>query len=220
MATPIIISPSQKHTASVIFLHGLGDTGEGWEPVCEQLSSAFGHVKFILPTAPVRPVTLNMGFMMPAWYDIKTLSPDGKEDETGTKQTAQFINSLIDKEVASGVPSNRIVLAGFSQGGAMSLYTGLTNSKKLGGILSLSGYLPLSKTFPAALSEANKDTPLLMCHGDADPVVRYAWGQLSFNSLKEWGLSHTDFKTYAGMPHSACPKEIADITVWLKAVLP
>ncbi|XP_015754330.1 PREDICTED: acyl-protein thioesterase 1-like [Acropora digitifera] len=145
---PVTVEATSKHTASLIFLHGLGDTGHGWS---EGFSSLKGlqHVKFICPNAPVSPVTLNGGFRMPSWFDILTLNMPGPEDEEGIKRAAGQIQSLIDEEIKSGIPSERIVLGGFSQGGALAVYTALTMEKTLGGILLLSSWLPIYKSFPA-----------------------------------------------------------------------
>uniref|UniRef100_A0A8D1TCK7 Acyl-protein thioesterase 1 n=1 Tax=Sus scrofa TaxID=9823 RepID=A0A8D1TCK7_PIG len=143
---PAVVPAARKATAAVIFLHGLGDTGHGWAEAFAGIRSA--HIKYICPHAPVMPVTLNMNMAMPSWFNIIGLSPDSLEDETGIKQAAENVKSLIEQEVKNGIPSNRIILGGFSQGGALSLYTALTTHQKLAGVTALSCWLPLRSSFP------------------------------------------------------------------------
>nr|XP_051688494.1 acyl-protein thioesterase 1 isoform X5 [Oryctolagus cuniculus] len=143
---PAIVPAARKATAAVIFLHGLGDTGHGWAEAFAGIRSS--HIKYICPHAPVMPVTLNMNMAMPSWFDIIGLSPDSQEDEPGIKQAAENVKALIDQEVKNGIPSNRIILGGFSQGGALSLYTALTTQQKLAGVTALSCWLPLRASFP------------------------------------------------------------------------
>nr|XP_051688493.1 acyl-protein thioesterase 1 isoform X4 [Oryctolagus cuniculus] len=145
---PAIVPAARKATAAVIFLHGLGDTGHGWAEAFAGIRSS--HIKYICPHAPVMPVTLNMNMAMPSWFDIIGLSPDSQEDEPGIKQAAENVKALIDQEVKNGIPSNRIILGGFSQGGALSLYTALTTQQKLAGVTALSCWLPLRASFPQA----------------------------------------------------------------------
>lgn len=216
LVAPIIVQATAKHTASLIFLHGLGDTGLGWSAGFEEIRAP--HVKYICPNAPVNPVTLNGGFRMPSWFDIRSLSFSGSEDEEGIKTAAERIKSIIDDEIKSGIPSDRIVLGGFSQGGALALYTALTMEKPLAGILALSSWLPLHKTFPEVLKE-NKDIPILQCHGTADPIVAYAFGQMTNEVLHKLCSKH-EFKSYSGLPHSSSPQEMKDVREWISKVLP
>ncbi|XP_063143260.1 acyl-protein thioesterase 1 isoform X7 [Rattus norvegicus] len=152
------------------------------------------------------PVTLNMSMMMPSWFDIIGLSPDSQEDESGIKQAAETVKALIDQEVKNGIPSNRIILGGFSQGGALSLYTALTTQQKLAGVTALSCWLPLRASFSQGpINSANRDISVLQCHGDCDPLVPLMFGSLTVERLK--GLvnpANVTFKVYEGMMHSSC----------------
>ena len=205
------------HSATVIFLHGLGDTGHGWAPVMRMLSRTFPFIKWILPTAPHRHVTLNMGTRMPAWYDILSLDEkDEREDEVGLLQTRGFLIDLIKKE-SEEVPSSRIVLGGFSQGAAVSLLAGLTGEHGLAGIISLSGYLPLRPKFGSLLT--TKSVPIFMGHGTADFVVRYKWGKDSAGWLKEAGCTAVQFHTYENLEHSCNDLELEDIREFLSSCL-
>eukprot|EP01027_Heterolobosea_sp_BB2_P024493 GEZU01036901.1.p1 GENE.GEZU01036901.1~~GEZU01036901.1.p1 ORF type:complete len:254 (-),score=54.32 GEZU01036901.1:43-804(-) len=214
-----IIHPTSKHTASIIFLHGLGGTGMKYEEMIRPLAAQLSHVKVILPNAPHRHVTL-FGTTVPSWYDIKGISIDSPEDEVGIRESTSMVHELIEREIANGIPSNRIVVAGASQGGAIALYSGLTYQRgPLAGILGASTYLPLHKTFPAAMSDQILDTPLLMCHGNADFIVPYAYGQLSHMRIKA-KHRNAEFKTYPGLGHDSNPQELADILEFFKRVLP
>ncbi|XP_036377298.1 acyl-protein thioesterase 1 isoform X2 [Megalops cyprinoides] len=168
------------------------------------------------------PVTLNMNMAMPSWFDIIGLSPDADEDESGIKQAAENIKALIDQEVKNGIPSHRIVLGGFSQGGALSLYTALTTQQKLAGVVALSCWLPLRSSFPqAAANSCNKDMHVLQCHGEADPLVPLVFGCLTVEKLKSVvNPTNVNFKTYPRMPHSSCPQEMVDIKQFIEKQLP
>ncbi|KAL2715794.1 acyl-protein thioesterase 1-like [Vespula squamosa] len=199
MSSPVIISAATRHTATLIFFHGLGDTGNGWaSPIAAVRPS---HVKVICPTAPTMPVTLNAGFRMPSWFDLRSLDPAGPEDEEGIHKAADYVRSLIAQEVAAGISTKNIVLGGFSQGGALAMYSALTYPEPLAGIIALSSWLPLHQKFPAE-ALGNKNTPLLQCHGDCDPIVPYKWGQMTASLLKQF-MSQTEFKTYRGMMHTS-----------------
>ncbi|KAL1917478.1 uncharacterized protein VTP21DRAFT_3871 [Calcarisporiella thermophila] len=218
--TKVIINPVGRHTSTVVFLHGLGDTGEGWAPVAREIAPLFPHTKFILPNAPIQPVTLNMGMKMPSWYDIVSLSSlEEHEDEKGLTESSRSVTSIIREEVDNGIPASRIVLGGFSQGGAVTCFTGLTTEYKLAGFIMLSTYLPLRTKIGRMESNVNKKTPILMCHGEADPVVQFAYGMNSHLRLKELGYNVT-FKSYRGMGHSSSPQELRDMVEFLKQVLP
>ncbi|XP_039610450.1 acyl-protein thioesterase 1 isoform X2 [Polypterus senegalus] len=217
---PAIVPAARKATAAVIFLHGLGDTGHGWAEAFAGIRAP--HVKYICPHAPIMPVSLNMNMAMPSWFDIIGLSPDAEEDDSGIKKAAETIKALIDQEVKNGIPSHRIVLGGFSQGGALSLYTALTTQQKLAGVVSLSCWLPLRSTFPqAANNTANKNINILHCHGEADPLVPLVFGCLTVEKLKNIvGPESITFKTYPRMQHSSCPQEMMDIKHFIEKQLP
>ncbi|KAG8799443.1 hypothetical protein FRC16_005099 [Serendipita sp. 398] len=233
----LVSNPVAKHTASVIFLHGLGDSGLGWAPVAKMLGRhpSLSHIKWILPHAPESPVTLNMGMAMPSWFDIADLdldlnAPDGGEDATGMLKSSMSVNRLITAEIdEAGIPANRIVVGGFSQGAALSLLTGLTSERRLGGIIGLSGWLPLSGKMKSMMTDSARNLPIFLGHGTSDPVVRYQYGQQSFNHLKnalkfpeatEENVQGITWKEYAGMGHSSCEEELDDLEVWLGKVLP
>ncbi|KAI5627983.1 acyl-protein thioesterase 1, partial [Silurus asotus] len=217
---PAIVPAARKATAAVIFLHGLGDTGHGWAEAMAGIRTP--HVKYICPHAPVMPVTLNMNMAMPSWFDIIGLGPNAEEDETGIKKAAESINALIDQEVKNGIPSHRIVLGGFSQGGALSLYTALKSQRMLAGVVALSCWLPLRNSLSKVyMIGANKEIPVLQCHGEADPLVPLIFGCLTVEKLKTiLNPNSITFKTYPGMPHSACPEEMMDIKQFIEKQLP
>lgn len=180
------------HTATVIWAHGLGDTGFGWSPVAQSFGMPW--VKFIFPTAPVEPVTLNMGMAMNSWFDIFGLSADADEDTTGILSSAAYLKGLVDKEIAAGIPASRIVLAGFSQGGAIALTAGMAMDKPVAGVIAASTWLPRITMSSAA--DGMGGTPLLQCHGTSDKVVLYDWGKMSFEKLSgEMGVKG-EFKSY------------------------
>ena len=214
---PVVVSPSGKHTATLIFLHGLGDTGHAW---ASRLADARpSYVKIVCPTAQTMPVTLNKGFRMPAWFDVKSLGPNAPEDDKGIEKSKAIIDKLIEEEIKNGIEPSRIVLGGFAQGGALALYTTLTNKHKLGGMIVLSCWLPLHKKFPGAIVGTNRDIPCLQAHGDCDPVVPYRWGQLTSTTLKGF-LGNHEFKTYKGMAHSSSTWELQDVKDFLQQIVP
>ncbi|KPM08510.1 acyl-protein thioesterase 1-like protein [Sarcoptes scabiei] len=167
MSRNVVISATGKQTASIIFLHGLGDTGNGWASVINSMKPA--HAKLICPTANTIPVTLNSGFPMPSWFDLYSLSSSGPVDEAGIEKAKTVIHKLIDDEEKAGIPSNRILLGGFSQGGALALYSGLTYPKPLAGIMALSCWIPLHEKIQ--VSSANASIPTFQLHGDSDQIV-------------------------------------------------
>ncbi|KAG3079494.1 hypothetical protein PI124_g19592 [Phytophthora idaei] len=213
----IVLSP-EKPTAAVVFLHGLGDTGHGWSDAMTMLAKGLPHVKFVLPTASSMPVTLNMGMRMPAWYDIKSLSRVNGDNADGIDASRDRIMTIIEKEVAAGIPLSRIVLGGFSQGAALSLFSGYQTKTVLGGIISMSGYLPRYASFQFAPDTT--DVPLLMCHGEQDPVVRFDYGKMSKEKLETAGVKDIEFHSYPDMEHGACMEELDDVTKWLQRVIP
>ncbi|XP_042319876.1 acyl-protein thioesterase 1 [Sceloporus undulatus] len=168
------------------------------------------------------PVSLNMNMAMPSWFDIIGLAPDSQEDEAGIKQASENVKTLIEQEVRNGIPSNRIILGGFSQGGALSLYTDLTTHQKLGGIVALSCWLPLRSSFPQGpINCVNKDTPILQCHGDRDPLVPLMFGSVTSETLKSMiNPGNVTFKTYSGMMHSSCIEEMMDVKQFIDKHLP
>jgi phospholipase/carboxylesterase len=216
----VILSPAAgPATAAVIWMHGLGADGHDFVPLIPELRlPPTAAIRFVFPHAAVRPVTFNAGYSMRAWYDIKSLDASGRDDEEGIRESAQRILAYVTRERIHGVSAERIVLAGFSQGGAMALYTGLRHDEPLGGILALSTYLPLRAQLAAEASAANRRVPILMCHGTRDPVVTHAVGAASRDALLVSGYA-VDWREYP-MEHSLCPAEIADIAVWLRTRLP
>jgi len=197
----------------------LGDTGAGWADVGPQLSASLPHARFIFPTAPQQPVTLNGGSRMTAWFDITSLSDiEAQEDEAGLNWSVDYTESLVTAEVAAGVLRSRVVLAGFSQGGAVALLAGLRSPAALGGVVALSTWLPLAKSFPAQLGAAAREAPIFMAHGTQDQVVRPEYGQRSCDAAKALGVT-ASMQLYR-MPHSATPEELADVTRFLLERLP
>ena len=208
----------EKPTATILIMHGLGADGRDFMPVAEQLDlSSVGPVRFLFPSAPSLPVTINGGYVMPAWYDILGTDLVRQEDEGGLRQSQTAIDALIANEIDRGIAAHRIVVAGFSQGCAMALMTGLRFKQRLGGIAALSGYLPLAATTAAERSEANAGIPIFMAHGTRDGVVPIARAEASRDALAALGYG-VDWHAYP-MEHSVCPQEIADLQVWLLRVL-
>ncbi len=204
--------------ASVIVLHGLGADGSDFVPVAEALDlSAVGAVRFVFPHAPVRPVTINGGYRMRAWYDILGADLQRREDEAGLRESARAIAALIDRERERGIAAKRIVLAGFSQGCAMTLLTGLRYPERLAGLAGMSGYLPLADSTAAERSEANRDVPIFLAHGSEDEIVAPARGRASRDALAALGQA-TEWHEYP-MEHSVCPDEIGALNQWLLRVL-
>ena len=219
MDTPLLealeVGPRDRALASVIWLHGLGADGHDFVPIVPELKlPAEPAVRFVFPHAPVRPVTLNNGMRMRAWYDLKTLTSEGRADEAGIRDSAKCLAELIARERAAGIEASRIVVAGFSQGGAIALHAGLRYAEPLAGILALSTYLPRAATLPAERSEANRATPILMCHGLYDPVLPHALGVIARDALRAQGYT-VDWKEYP-MQHQVCLPEIQDIAGWLR----
>ncbi|MEM7166596.1 MAG: carboxylesterase [Planctomycetota bacterium] len=203
---------------SVIWMHGLGADGHDFEPIVPHLGlSASASVRFLFPHADVRPVTLNGGMSMRAWYDIVSISGPRNSDMKGVANSAEQIEELIAAEKARGVPAERIFVAGFSQGGAMALHVGLRHAEKLAGIMALSAYLLDETGLGKKETEANQSTPLLQCHGSWDPVVPLALGEQSKNRLETLGYA-VDWRTYP-MEHSVHEQEIQDIGAWFTQIM-
>ena len=214
----IEIDTAPNPTCAVIWLHGLGADGNDFAAIVPELKLLdCPPIRFIFPHAPSMPVTVNGGYVMPAWYDIMGADLVSRQDAAGIQKSEQAIQAIIAHEVARGIPTERMVLAGFSQGCAMALHTGLRLTTPLAGIMALSGYLPLAERFTAERHPANLRTPIFMAHGTQDPVVVLARGEASRNLLA--GAGHTvDWHTYP-MQHSVHPREVADISVFLTQVL-
>jgi len=215
--SPVVLNDVPTPILIVIFLHGLGGSGLGWEHLVRPITPFFPRVKFILPTAGHLKMTYS-GETMASWYDIAGFSEDHAEDEPGIKNSVKDVHHIIAEEEQKGTPSSKILIAGASQGGAIALYSGLTYKKPLAGILALSTYLPLHKHFPKELSEENVNTPILMCHGRQDTVVKYEWAQRSHNILKE-RHKNIEFKTYEHMGHASSPQEMTDILGFLASLI-
>ena len=214
------IATGDHPEAAVIWMHGLGADGNDFVPIVRELDlSECPAIRFVFPHAETMPVTINNGYVMRAWDDILGMDLVRREDEVGLRKSQQQIEQLIAREIERGIPAERIILAGFSQGCAMTLQTGLRYSKKLAGMLCLSGYLPLADKLPAERSDANFSTPIFMAHGRVDPVVHIARAETSRDFLKSLGYA-IEWKDYS-MPHSVCEEEIDDIgqviTRWLRA---
>lgn len=212
------LQTGDQPVASIVVLHGLGADGNDFVPIAQELDlSAVGPVRFVFPHAPVRPVTLNGGMAMRAWYDI--LGPDlaRREDEAGLRASITQVQALLDREAERGIPPARTVLMGFSQGCAMTLLTGLRAPQRLAGLVGLSGYLPLAATTAAERSAANRDTPVFLAHGRFDPMVALARGAASRDALLALGQP-VQWHEYP-MQHSVCAEEIADLNRWLLQVL-
>ncbi|MDP3137201.1 MAG: dienelactone hydrolase family protein [Burkholderiaceae bacterium] len=216
----IEIESAPQPSAAVIWMHGLGADGNDFAALVPELDlQGCPPIRFVFPHAPSIPVTLNNGYVMPAWYDIIGGAGDfaRREDAAGIARSAQAIEALIAQENSRGIPSNRIVLAGFSQGCAMALHTGLRHPHKLAGIIALSGYLPLAATVAQERSPANAATPIFMGHGTQDPMVTVDRAEASRAFLATLGYD-VRWHTYP-MPHSVHPREIADISRFLRDVL-
>ena len=204
------IATGNHPEAAVIWMHGLGADGNDFVPIVRELDlSECSAIRFVFPHAETIPVTINNGYVMRAWYDILGMDLVRREDEIGLRKSQHQIEQLITREIERGIPAERIILAGFSQGCAMTLQTGLRYPKKLAGMLCLSGYLPLADKLPAERSDANFSTPIFMAHGRVDPVVQIARAETSRDFLKSLGYA-IQWKDYS-MPHSVCEEEIEDI---------
>ena len=214
----VILPPKGPHTATVVWLHGLGADGNDFVPIVPELGLPKDHgIKFIFPHAGVRPVTINNGYPMRAWYDIIGISSTGPQDTPGIRESAKRITALLDAEIAAGIPSTKLVLAGFSQGCAMALHTGLRFHAPLAGIVGLSGYLPVENTLAAEAHVDNLKTPILLVHGTHDPVVPYALGAGSRDVLKAQGYA-VQWLEYP-MQHQVVMEEIEAIGDFLRKVL-
>lgn len=208
--------PAAQPVASIVVLHGLGADGSDFVPIAQAMDlSAVGPVRFVFPSAPVQPVTINGGYEMRAWYDIFPPGPDGsrREDEPGLRESQALVQQLLDREAQRGVPPGRTVLMGFSQGCAMTLLAGLRAPQRLAGLVALSGYLPLTATTAAEASEANRGVPVFMAHGDFDDIVEPARGEGARDLLA--ALGHPVEWKHHPMGHEVCMDEVAELQAWL-----
>lgn len=217
----IEIETAKNPAASVIWMHGLGADGNDFVPIVNELElDGTPAIRFVFPHAPMRPVTINNGYVMRAWYDVSFGDLEGQSrlaDERGVRESQAHITALIEREARRGVAAEHTVLAGFSQGGAIALQTGLRHPRKLAGVMALSTYLPLAESLPQEAAPANKPTPVFMAHGTYDPVVPLMMGAGSMTVLTGLGYA-VEWRQYP-MPHSVCPEEIEDIGDWLRRVL-
>lgn len=212
------LETGRNPSASVIWLHGLGADGHDFEPIVPELVGRDARpLRFVFPHAPVRPITLNNGYPMRAWYDIAGIDRQSRQDEEGIRASAEAVHALIKRENERGVPTERIVLAGFSQGGAMAVFTGTRYPERLAGLVGLSCYAVLADSFDAERTPANRETPIFLAHGTFDPMIDSGLGDESRRLLEAAGYA-VEWHTYP-MPHSVCPEEIAQIGAWLRRVL-
>lgn len=218
MLETIEVETGPRPTAAVIWLHGLGADGHDFEPIVPELGlAATPAVRFVFPHAPMRAVTINGGAVMRAWYDIVSLDGVRREDDAGVRASQASVEALIARETSRGIPAGRLVLAGFSQGGAIALQTGLRHAERLAGIMALSTYLPLAATLLAEGSAANRDVPIFMAHGRHDGLIPIERATISREALRKAGYD-VEWHDYA-MEHAVCGEEIDHIAAWLRAVL-
>jgi len=210
----VIIEPPQKVTSSILWLHGLGANGHDFEPIVAELPAELtAHTRFIFPHAPTRPITINGGMHMPGWYDVVNADLTQHQDIQGIHDSAQLIEHYLDSENKQGIPAERIILAGFSQGGALALQVGLRYPSPLAGIIALSTYLPLATTVAAELHAVNCHTPIFMAHGQFDPIISLTQAEHSHHQLHQLGYS-VEWHCYP-MAHSVSLEEIDDLSRWL-----
>jgi phospholipase/carboxylesterase len=215
----IEIETAASPTCSIIWMHGLGADGHDFVDIVPELGlPARPGIRFVFPHAPMRPVTINAGYVMRAWYDIRDDGGTRREDPAGVRASQKSIEALLEREKARGVPARSIVLAGFSQGGAMALHTALRYGERLAGIMALSCSLPLADTLGAEASPANRDVPIFMAHGTHDPMIPMARAMRAREILSGLGY-RLEWHEYP-MPHSVCLEEVRDISAWLGSVLP
>lgn len=220
MSTPdsVEIETGSNPTHAIIWLHGLGADGNDFAPLVPQLTLPGKHgIRFVFPHAPIQPISINNGVPMRAWYDIMAMDLVRHEDAPGIRASQERVKALIANENTRGIPTENIVLAGFSQGCAMALFTGLRLEHKLAGIMGLSGYLPLADQLESQRHAANFDTPIFLAHGTLDPVVAPARADATHEQLQQLGYK-VSWHTYP-MPHAVCPQEIMDIGQFLTTVL-
>ncbi|CAD6577459.1 MAG: hypothetical protein TREMPRED_001951 [Tremellales sp. Tagirdzhanova-0007] len=235
------VAPKEAHTATVIFLHasisvaveGLGDSGHGWLPVAKSMWSTFPNVKWILPHAPTIPITINGGMRMPGWFDLANLdrlTDSAYDDEAGMMSSVAAVDALIQAEIDNGISEDRIVVGGFSQGGAVAILTAIVTKRRLAGVAALSTWVPLNHKVTELMSTTAKDLPIFWGHGKEDPTVRYTFGVRSVELLKKLGYPLVAagtafarpglrFESYPGLGHSSSTKEMEDFAAWLTGAL-
>ena len=209
------ITTGSEPTAAVIWLHGLGADGHDFEPIVPELQLPSDlQLRFVFPHAPIRPVTINGGMHMRAWYDIVSLDSEGRADADGVRERTAILEALIAREIERGVPAQNIVIAGFSMGGAIAIHTALHTSHRLAGLMALSTYLPIPGDVET--STGGRDLPVFAAHGTFDPMVLHQWGKASADSLAAAGFT-VEWHEYP-MQHAVCAEEIEDIRTWLLKV--
>ncbi|EGT54137.1 hypothetical protein CAEBREN_19431 [Caenorhabditis brenneri] len=213
---PAVVKPRGEHKGTIIFLHGLGDQGHGWADAFKTEAN-HENVKAICPHSADRAVTLNMGMRMPAWYDLYGLSANSREDDTGIQAAAQYVHQLIDAEIAAGIPANRIAVGGFSMGGALAIYAGLTYPQTLGGIVGLSSFFLQRDKLPGRYT-ANNGTPIFLGHGGQDQLVPVQIGQMSEQLIKKFN-PNVQMHIYNSMQHSSCAEEMRDVKKFLSSTI-
>ena len=214
----LILEPPQRRRGTLIFLHGLGDTGEGWRAGLGDLGQS---MRLVLPTASCKAVSINGGARMPSWFDIKGLSPDAPQDEAGIEAAADLLRALVEREIASGVEPSRIFVGGFSQGGAVALHLAYTSglAARVGGVVALSTWLPLAHiSAPQVCAPPEHLPPALLCHGSADPMVPLAFGKTTAQLLRGRGVDLA-FHEYPGLAHSSCPQELRQVATFIHSQL-
>nr|GAT51570.1 phospholipase/carboxylesterase [Mycena chlorophos] len=225
----LTVPAATKHTATIIFVHGIGESASTWKPVAEKLRNDLPQVKWVLPNAPLTPFSGAGGMPIPCWFDIPAFGNQSRQDREGMLRTVYSLNKLITEEVDAGIPAERIVLGGFSQGAVMTMLTGLTGERKLGGMLVLSGFMPLRPDVKSMLSEHVKSQRIFMGHGASDRIVSYDWAVESVKWLREEiGLNTSpgddlvglSFNSYQGVQHTVSDQEFVDFKEWLKKALP
>ncbi|HEY9183114.1 MAG TPA: alpha/beta hydrolase-fold protein [Gammaproteobacteria bacterium] len=211
------IQTGPNPAATIVWLHGLGADGNDFVPVVDELDLAGTAVRFVFPHAPAMPVTINGGMVMRAWYDVLSADLERRADERGVRASQRLVEALLERESSRGIPAGRIVLAGFSQGGAIALQTGLRHPEPLAGVLALSCYVPLAASLEAERTDANRGVPIFLAHGVDDEIVPVGAGRRSRELLARLGYN-VEWHEYA-MPHSVCMEEIGDLGAWLRRVL-
>ena len=218
--SPIVIETgSNPPDSAVIWLHGLGADGHDFEPIVAELKLPTElNVRFVFPHAPMIPVTINQGFVMRAWYDIKSNRIANEPDEAGIRRSVKLVDAMVAEQMASGIAANRIVLAGFSQGGAIVLEAGLRQTNKLAGIMALSTYLPLSEKLAAEKTDINQDIEIFLAHGAMDQVIPVDLAYATRGQLEKAGYT-PQWQEYQAMPHSVSLEEIGHISQWMQRIL-
>lgn len=219
-----VIHPSTRHTATIIFLHGLDDVGKTWldEFNLFEIPKKFPYIKFVFPTASIMKISKNNGESMTSWFDVYGFDRNAKEDQESIEKASQLLNDYIEKEMQDGISSQRIMIGGFSMGGAVCLHTILTSPVTLAGVLALSTWLPLLNTFPEKLvnGSAKTNVPILHCHGNKDPIIEINWARLSEECFKTMSFKNYLFKEYDQMVHTNTEQEMKDVMDFIGQYLP